>query len=156
MQKIITKSLTSLALAGAVALPFVASSVHGRSNTSIDSQNPNSLDNSTLIAGRGPGDPMTQDGRDCKYEKNTDLKAYVYIASCMNSVNLDKIDQIDKQYISQRRYADVPLRNMTLRWIKTYKTAPYVKAYGVLTNKSNLRDPKDVPYMYETNRPEKF
>ena len=42
MQKIITKSLTSLALAGAVALPLIASSAYGVNDTRINSRNFNS------------------------------------------------------------------------------------------------------------------
>lgn len=54
MQKFLTKSLTNLALASAVALPLIASSAYGANKT-----------------------------KTCNYDANADMKASTYIKQCL-------------------------------------------------------------------------
>lgn len=135
----ITKSLTTVVLAGAFALPFIASSAYGRTTTQTNSRSIGSSDTTILAA----TNTASQKYRKCRYQSNTDISATWYVASCMKEGTLKKIHP--------------SLRNTSLRNILKLARGTYgssgggvahlngsdtaKQAYAVLANEANRRPP---------------
>ena len=138
MQKIITKSLTSVALASAVALPLVASSAYGRTDSPANSASLSNLGTSNLIVAGRRGNPVPQQFRKCEYDKNIDLSPAIYIASCMKQGTLNGIDPImqDQNLSRIKKYA---LGIYSNKRDPRNSSPEAKKAYRVLTNPVNLR-----------------
>ena len=138
MRKIITESLTSVALAGAVALPLIASSAYGGTSSRTNSQSIGSQDTIILANTR----TITQKSRKCLYDNNRDLLVTMFVASCMKAGTLAKIHpdihRVGLSFLEQ--FARGTYRssggNAHLNGTDRAK-----RAYAILTNKANLRDP---------------
>ena len=131
MRKIITKSLTRLALAGAVALPLIASSsAYGKTDT----LNSNNLQNSESSDAILLAVVWDQSGsRQCTILGNRGVIVRDYIKSCLYSQTKNKInpDFILKNLGSIRAYG--------MPGSPAYKGGEWNKTYLVLINKANLR-----------------
>ena len=137
MQKIITKSLTNIALASAVALPFIASSAYGGTTTQTNSRSIDSSDSMILAS----ANTSTQAARLCEYDKNIDLKVPVFINSCMKAGTLAKI-HLDLHKLNLIKVKKLALGTYTSKDFAALNGSDKAKrAYAVLTNKANLRDP---------------
>ena len=141
MQKFLTKSLTSVALASAVAIPLIASSAYGGTAIRTNLQSIDSSD-TTILAVVANTRTFTQKSRKCLYGNNRDLLVTMFVASCMKAGTLAKIHpdihRVGLSFLEQ--FARGTYRssggNAHLNGTDRAK-----RAYAILTNKVNLRNP---------------
>jgi hypothetical protein len=133
--KISTKLLTSLAFAGAVALPFLVSSAYAEERNNI------------------PSGYYAQDIVKCDIEKQSGNRALTFANACLKEEVTAQIDPEVLQFTSRviKMYAEAPA-GTTGKDSDRNGAPEFIKAYQLLYNKANVRDCKWWTYQYESNR----
>lgn len=132
MQKLSTKSLIGSFLASAAILPLIASSVHGRTTTSISSQRSEGSD-TILLAQTIVVFDQTGHTKQCTVSGNNGIFVKSFIKSCLYDKAFTAIDpSIHGVYLNRiPRYGNPQSPK--------YRGGIWEQAYRIITNKNYYR-----------------